>query len=95
MEGAWCLRSPGRGRGPCRTRAAGVGPVFDNGRRVQADYLIGADGVKSVLHPMLYGTAAARIVDNPRRNHPPGREDNARFPDMVRRRRLRYCGVTV
>ncbi len=40
-------------------RQDGVGLVFANGNRVKADYVIGADGVKSVLRHALYG------ADNP------------------------------
>jgi salicylate hydroxylase len=36
-------------------RSDGVGLVFDNGNRVDAEYVIGADGVKSVLRQALYG----------------------------------------
>jgi salicylate hydroxylase len=32
-----------------------IGLVFDNGARVEADYVIGADGVRSVLRQALYG----------------------------------------
>jgi len=36
-------------------RGDGVGLVFENGNRVDAQYVIGADGVKSVLRQALYG----------------------------------------
>ena len=36
-------------------RSDGVGLVFENGNRVEAEYVIGADGVKSVLRQALYG----------------------------------------
>jgi salicylate hydroxylase len=36
-------------------RSEGVELVFDNGNRVEAEYVIGADGVKSVLRQALYG----------------------------------------
>ena len=35
--------------------ADGIGLVFENGNRVEAQYVIGADGVKSVLRQALYG----------------------------------------
>lgn len=35
--------------------ARGVTLIFDNGNRVEAEYVIGADGVKSVLRQALYG----------------------------------------
>jgi salicylate hydroxylase len=40
-------------------RGAGVILIFANGARVEADYVIGADGVRSVLRQTLYG------ADNP------------------------------
>jgi salicylate hydroxylase len=36
-------------------RSDGVGLVFENGKRFEAEYVIGADGVKSVLRQALYG----------------------------------------
>ena len=40
-------------------RGGGVILIFANGARVEADYVIGADGVRSVLRQTLYG------ADNP------------------------------